>query len=190
MKIIGVTGGIGSGKSIVCKVFQTMGFPVFFSDQVAKDLMHSNLELKEQICTLFGNEAYQDGVLNRPFLAKQIFSDETLKSKLNSIVHPAVYNAFQTFCQQQMAPLIFNESALLFETGSYKRFDYTILVTAPLEVKIKRIMQRDSASELEILARVKSQLEDDEKRKFASFELVNDENKLVLDQIYTILKSI
>jgi dephospho-CoA kinase len=190
MKIIGVTGGIGSGKSIVCKVFQMMGFPVFFSDQVAKHLMHSNTELKDQICALFGNDAYQDGVLNRPFLAQQIFSDETLKSKLNSIVHPAVYSAFQTFCQKQTARLIFNESALLFETGSYKRFDYTILVTAPLEIKLKRIKQRDLASESEILARMKSQLDDDEKRKLASFELVNDENSLVLDQIYTILKSI
>ena len=143
MKKIGIAGGIGSGKSIVAKILETMNYPVYYSDERSKELVDTDLEVKEQFIKLIGTEVYQNGKLNRPFLAKQLFSNDDLRFKINEIIHPKVRNAFNLWSEKQTTSLVFNEAAILFETGGYKSLDCTILVTAPIELKIQRTQFED-----------------------------------------------
>lgn len=191
MKLIGITGGIGSGKSTVCKVLQVLGFPVFYSDLIAKDLMHNDSALKSKIIQLFGEEAYIDGLINRDFIASLIFSNPEYKNKLNQLVHPAVYNAFEKFVTDyKESSLLFNESALLIETGSYKRFYKNILVIADEEVRIKRVIHRDKTHEDQVRSRIQNQLSDEEKIKCVDFVIENNNDSKVLDQVLTILEKL
>ena len=190
MKTVGITGGIGSGKSIIGKVLTVMGFPVFYSDQEGKRLMTENQTIIQQIEMLFGSDAYTDNQLNRAFIASQIFKDESLKEQLNQIIHPAVRARLKNWAQEQSSPLVFNEAAILFETGSYKDFDYTILVTASKETRILRIIKRDKSSREEILDRMNNQWKDEEKAKLASFMIVNNDKELVLPQLEAIIDKI
>lgn len=190
MKTVGVTGGIGSGKSIVCQVLETMGFPVFYSDAEAKKCMHTDPELKQAIQQHFGKEAYENDMLNRTYLAKIIFSDSSKKEILNQLVHPAVYRAFEAWKKIQTAPILFNESALLFETGSFKRFDATILVTADPEIRIQRVMKRDSISRELVLERMNNQWNDEQKKSFSTFVISNNPTELILPQLNLILKKL
>lgn len=190
MKKIGLTGGIGAGKSIVAKVLATMGFPVFFSDTAAKELLSHNESVKKQVVKLFGSSAYIEGHLNKTYLADKIFSDQHLKKELNKIVHPAVRNYFSDWAIKQNSPLVFNEAAILFETGSYKNFDYNILVSAPKSIRIERVKKRDNSSDKEVEARMKNQWNDEKKRELADFEIVNDDSQLLIPQIEKIIKAI
>lgn len=190
MKKIGLTGGIGAGKSIVAKILATMGFSVFYSDTAGKELLSQNKSVKKQVIELFGPSAYTDGQLNRAYLADKIFSDLHLKNELNKIVHPAVRNYFSEWAIKQDSKLVFNEAAILFETGSYKDFDFNILVTAPEEIRIERIKQRDGSSDKEIQDRMKNQWSDEKKRALTDFEIINDDKQLLIPQIETILRSI
>ena len=183
MKSIGITGGIGSGKSMVCKILETLGFPVFYADSEAKKVMNSDETLKSGIIGLLGDAAYQDNALNRPFVAEKIFGDHALRKSMDSLVHPAVFRAFDQWKAQQHAALIFNESALMFETGSYKRFDATVLVTADQETRIARVIKRDSVTREQVLARISHQLSDEAKRKLCSAVIVNDEDVLLIPQV-------
>lgn len=189
MKKIGLTGGIGSGKSIICKVLKTIGYPVFNSDDEAKLLMVNNPEVIQQVKEVFGAEAYIENALNRPFLANKIFNDEGLKTALNKIVHPAVRNAFETWSKKQNTELVFNEAAILFETGAYKTFDYTVLVTAPEELRIARVVSRDGTTKQEVQQRMNNQWKDDVKKELASFVINNDNTTLVTPQIIQMLKT-
>lgn len=187
MLSIGITGGIGSGKTTVCRILEHLGYPVFYADNVGREISNTDPELRAKIKAIFGSEAYQGEELNRPYIAQRIFSDATLKEKMNAIVHPAVYRAFEAWKAGQNSPLIFNESALLFETGSYKRFDAVILVSADEEERIQRVLKRDHSQREQVLARIKQQLPDSEKMNLATYTIHNNDSDLVLPQLLKIL---
>ncbi|MFM6975771.1 MAG: dephospho-CoA kinase [Sphingobacteriaceae bacterium] len=181
---IGITGGIGSGKTTVAKVFEVLGIPVFYADLVAKELMLTNVRLRKNLVNAFGNATYRDdGSLNREYLAQLVFSQPEELAKLNELVHPAVFKAFDEWVMKQSSPYVVKEAALLFESGSFKLCDYTLLVISPEEIKIKRLMKRDHAKRQDILARMAKQMTDKEKEKLANEVLINNEQKLLIPQI-------
>lgn len=187
MKSIGITGGIGSGKSMVCRILETLGYPVFYADNAAKQNMLENLDLISAIVGTFGEKAYIDKQLNRNYLAQQIFSKTELKEKLNSLVHPTVFQSFEKWKLKQKSQIVFNESALLFETGSYSRFDKIWLVVADEETRIKRVMIRDHCSRENVHTRINNQLSDDQKMKFPCEIIHNGESDLILERILELL---
>lgn len=190
LRSVGITGGIGSGKSMVCAILEKMGYPVFYADAAAKKVMHEDALLRSQITQLLGDEAYLGHALNRPFIAGKIFSDPKLRQEMDSIVHPAVYRAFDTWKNEQHADLIFNESALLFETGSWKRFDATVLVTADKEVRIARVMQRDQVTREQVLDRMAHQLPDEEKQKRCTLQIVNNPDQMLIPQVLEMIQDL
>ena len=188
---VGITGGIGSGKSIVCKVFKLLGAPVFEADQVAKNLMNSNQEIIDHLIQLYGKEIYTDNDgLNRKKLAEIIFNNDIERERVNKIVHPWVRTEFEKWSQIQKALYVIHEAAILFESGFYKMMDFTILVTAPEEIRIKRVMKRDEVDTKIVKERIAKQWPDSEKRKLASFELQNDNSGLIIPQIIEIDKNL
>jgi len=189
MKRIGITGGIGAGKSLVAEIIKAMGYPVYNSDERAKELTDSNPKIKEGLIHLFGEEIYQNGTLNKFALAQAIFSDESLREKVNALIHPIVREDFNLWALAQNNSLVFNESAILFETGYFKNFDAIILVYAPKELRIKRIMKRDNCSENEVLKRMNSQFSDEEKYQLTEFRVLNDEQTPLLVQVEQIILS-
>lgn len=182
---IGITGNIGGGKTTVSKVFEVLGIPVFYADDAAKNVMTTDAELISGLKTTFGEEAYfDDGALNRKYIAGIVFNDEIQLAKLNAMVHPAVFRAFDTWVAQATgAPYVMKEAALLFESSSYKMCDKTIMVTAPLELRIKRVMQRDGFTREEILSRNARQLSEEKKIELADFVIRNDDTELVIPQV-------
>lgn len=171
---VGLTGGIGSGKSMVSKIIEAMGYSVFNSDEQAKELSDSHPKIREALIKLFGDEVYIESSLNRPFLASKIFNDKSLLQKVNEIIHPRVRLAFQNFSKKNNKELVFNEAAILIETGAHENFDKMILVTAPEEVRINRVMNRDKCSRDEVLQRLSKQWTDDKKKDFADIIINND----------------
>ena len=190
MKRIGITGGIGAGKSLVAEIIKAMGYPVYNSDERAKELTESNPKIKEGLIHLFGEEIYQNDTLNKFALAQAIFSDESLRKKVNALIHPIVREDFNLWALAQNNSLVFNESAILFETGSFKNFDAIILVYAPKELRIKRIMKRDNCSENEVLKRMNSQFSDEEKYQLTEFRVLNDEQTPLLVQVEKIILNV
>ncbi|MFA5244754.1 MAG: dephospho-CoA kinase [Pedobacter sp.] len=182
---IGITGGIGSGKTTVCKVFELLGIPVFYADSIAKSIMHTDAELKDQIIRVFGKDSYsENGDLDRAYISSIVFKDEAELQKLNSLVHPAVFRAFDLWVSEQVnVPYVMKEAALLFESDSYKMCDQTILVLAPEEIRIARVTERDKISEDEVKLRMKKQWPDAEKQKLANYILRNDESHLLIPEI-------
>lgn len=187
MKRIGITGGIGAGKSLVAEIIKAMGYPVYNSDELAKELTESNPKIKEGLILLFGEEIYQNDTLNKFALAQAIFSDESLREKVNALIHPIVREDFNLWVLAQNNSLVFNESAILFETGSFKNFDAIILVYAPTELRIKRIIKRDNCSENEVLKRMNSQFSDEEKYQLTESRVLNDEQTPLLVQVEKII---
>lgn len=187
---IGITGGIGSGKSYVCQILEKMGYAIFYSDLEAKKLMIQNKELIQKIKNIIGEHAYLDNELNKPIIRNFLFQNEVNKEKLNAIIHPFVYQEFEKWTNTIQKEIVFNESALLFETNSYKRFNKTILVTAPEEIRIQRLIKRDSINTEEIKKRFDAQLNDLIKRKKADFIIENDDKKLIIPQINKMLEQI
>jgi dephospho-CoA kinase len=184
---IGITGGIGSGKTTVCRVLQVMGFPVYYSDDEAKRIMHEDKELVQQILEAFGKKAYVDSRLNRSFLAEVVFRQPDKKNALNQLVHPKVRADFARWCDLQRSWLVFQESALLFETGGYKLLDKTVLVTAPETVRVQRVAKRDVTSAEAVQARINNQMKDEEKIPLADFVIENDDRQLVIPQVLNML---
>jgi dephospho-CoA kinase len=187
-KLVGITGGIGSGKSTVAKIFSILGIPVYYADDRAKWLMANDRELKNKISAAFGLESYlEDGSINRAFLASQVFSDEEKVKTINALVHPAVKMDFETWVNQQKTPYILKEAALLFETGSYRDLDKTINVSAPLKIRITRILLRDTHRTMEqIHDIIDKQLPDEEKNSLADMVIKNADNKLLIPQVLKI----
>ncbi len=173
MKIVGLTGGMGSGKTTVANFFKEMGVPVYIADDAGKSLMNTNKEVKSKIISLFGEQAYNDGLLDRKYIANQVFNSPEKLEQLNQIIHPAVGLDFQQWMNNQDSPYVLYEAAILFETGGYKKCDLIILVTAPLEDRISRLQARDNSSVDEIEARIQHQWSDDKKRKLSNFEIIN-----------------
>jgi dephospho-CoA kinase len=180
---IGITGGIGSGKSIVTNIFKVLGIPVFDADSAAKTIMNENEELKLALQKEFGTEAYQDNQLNRKYLADIVFKDAYRLEVLNSLVHPASIAAGLAWTGQQTAPYTIKEAALLFEAGSAFNLDYIIGVFAPQAVRIKRVMDRDGVSREDVLNRMSRQINEEMKMKLCDFVIVNDEQQLVIPQV-------
>lgn len=186
--LVGLTGGIGSGKSTVAKIFSILGIPIYYADDRAKWLMAFNEELKKQILTHFGPESYSgDGSLNRSYLAETVFGDEEKIKIINSLVHPAVKKDFEKWVALQSSPYVLKEAALLFETGSYKDLDKTINVSAPLKIRITRILLRDlHRNEKQVNAIIDKQMPDEEKNQMADFVIKNSDNKLLIPQVLQI----
>lgn len=180
---IGLTGGMGSGKSVVAKVFETLGIPVYYADDAAKNLMNTDRTLKDSIIKNFGPECYKDRQLDRKHLASLVFNNKAKLELLNSIIHPATIADSEKWMKSQKAPYIIKEAALLFESGADKNLDHVIGVSSPLALRIKRVMLRDGLSEKEITQRIDKQMGEKEKMKRCDFIITNDENHLVLPQI-------
>lgn len=187
---IGITGNIGGGKTTVSKIFEVLEIPVFYADDAAKKVMIEDIILVDAIKSAFGNEAYfNDGSLNRKHIASIVFNDEAELVKLNSIVHPAVFRAFDAWVAQiKNAPYVMKEAALLFESTSYKMCDYSIMVTAPLELRIERVLKRDGLTCTEIESRNAKQFSEEKKTQLADFVVRNDDTELVIPQVIELHK--
>lgn len=193
MKIVGLTGGIGSGKSTAARMFADLGVPVYNSDLEAKQLMHTSIKVKEQIINLLGKDTYVNNVLNREYIAQKVFADASLLKQLNNIVHPAVRKHFLEWTKKQKAPYVIQESAIIFENQNQDFYDYIILVTAPLEVKIDRILKRDNTTREKILSRMDNQWTDEKKEKMSDFKLINEDIvklRLKIKEIHCILSEL
>jgi dephospho-CoA kinase len=184
---IGITGNIGSGKTTVSKLFELMGIPVFYADDAAKILMVTDEELIAGIKQTFGTESYlDDKALNRKHIADIVFNDEKKLAKLNALVHPAVFRAFDKWAEEELkddVPYVLKEAAVLFESSSYKFCDKTIMVTAPLDLRIKRVMHRDNITRQEVLNREARQFTEEKKIHLADYVIKNDESELVIPQV-------
>lgn len=179
-----VTGNIGSGKSTVCRQFQQMDIPVYYADTAAKRLMHEDQALIEGLKSAFGEETYlPNGTLNRPWLAKKVFSDDQALATLNGLVHPAVHRDAAAWRSRQTAPYTLYEAAIVFELGRQDDFNGVIVVAAPEEIRKSRVMQRDGVDAAAFQARAANQWSDDKKEALANFLIVNDGRRLLLPQI-------
>jgi dephospho-CoA kinase len=183
VKRIGLTGGIGSGKSYIAGVLEKMGYPVYYSDEQAKVLTDTHPEIRAGLISRFGTNIYSEGILNRKELAAHIFNSEPDRNFVNQLIHPVVRADFDRWCAEQHTALVFNEAAILFETGAYQQFDATVLVIAPLETRIERIMQRDRCTVEQAEARMKSQWSDEQKTPLANAIVSNNGHEAVLIQV-------
>jgi dephospho-CoA kinase len=180
---VGLTGGIGSGKSTVARVFQHLGIPIYDADSRAKALYTEDTLLQEQVIQLLGEEAYTGGRLNRPWIAERVFNNQALLEALNKLVHPAVGRDFYAWLKKQNAPYVIKEAAIMFESGSHLALDEVILVSAPVEVRLGRVMNRDGLSAPEIRQRMARQWSEEERRAHSQHEINNNGHHLVLPQI-------
>ena len=181
---IGITGGIGVGKSVVTKIFKVLGIPTYDADREAKDIMVKNDAVRQSLMQTFGKEVYfEDGSLNREWLGKRVFSDADELKKLNAIVHPAVIKDGEDWAAAQTSIYSVKEAALLFESGSSKALDFTILVVSPLELRIERVMQRDKVDREEVLRRINKQMPEEEKEKLSDCIVYNDDEHSLIEQV-------
>jgi dephospho-CoA kinase len=183
---VGLTGGIGSGKTTVAHVFETLGIPVYYADTEAKRIMNEDADLKDAIIKNFGSASYKNSELDRAYLSQIVFNDSYKLDVLNSLVHPATIRDADLWMKNQNSPYVIKEAALLFESGAAGHLDYVIGVYAPSEMRIKRVMQRDGVSREEILKRIKSQMDENIKMKLCDFVITNDESELVVSQVLKI----
>jgi len=184
---VGITGGIGSGKSTVCDIFKLLGIPVFEADLIAKQLINSNSEIIQGLVHLFGEGIYiQDKGVDRKKLAEIIFNDDLQLAKINALVHPIVRNEFNLWLRKQKSKYVIHEAAILFESGFYKMMDFTILVSASEKQRVEWVMKRDGISEKQVLERIAKQWSDAQKRKLASIEIKNNNKDLIIPQIVNI----
>jgi dephospho-CoA kinase len=180
---IGLTGGIGSGKTTVAKIFELLGIPVYYADDAAKRIMNEDEELKAAIQKQFGHEAYKNGELDRSYLSAKVFSDPLQLEILNSLVHPATIRDAGKWMSQQKASYTIKEAALIFESGSAEHLDYVIGVYAPAQLRIKRTMQRNDMTYDDVKQRMDKQLDENMKMKLCDFVIYNDEEHLLIPQV-------
>ncbi|MGH2622279.1 MAG: dephospho-CoA kinase [Sphingobacterium sp.] len=184
---IGITGGIGVGKSIATRIFNVLNIPTYDADTEAKKLMTEDVHIRQALQSLFGNQVYlSNGNLNRAWLSKEVFSTPDKLTQLNKIVHPVVIKHAEDWADVQVAPYSIKEAALLFESGSYKSLDFSILVTSPSNLRLERVMARDHVSKEEVEGRIAAQMPEDEKAKLADYTIVNDNNHSLIKQIMTL----
>ena len=184
--MIGLTGGIGAGKTTVADVFAALGIPVFNADHAAKELMQNSPVIKEQLINQFGDKVYEDGILNKSYLASVVFSDPYQLELLNAIVHPITIQAAWDWAKLQTAPYVIKEAALLFESNAVEGLDFVIGVTAPMSLRIQRIIQRDACTKQEAEKRMHHQISDTIKMKLCDKVIVNDEIQLLTPQVVAI----
>jgi len=193
MLSVGISGGIGSGKTIICTIFQILGISVYNSDLKAKKIMETNQEVRKEIIKLLGKESYLNNLtLNRKFIAQKVFNQKELLSKLNEIVHPAVRQDAEIWSKNipQEGGYYLRESAILFETGIYKQLHINILVVAPEKLRIQRIKNRDGLSGEDITLRMKNQWSDEQKLKLTDFVIINDGKNFLIPQILKIHRTL
>ncbi len=189
-KVIGLTGGIGSGKSTIAREFAALGVPVYHSDDRAKYLMNSDEELKQQLMALLGPETYREGLLNTGFVAKHIFADPAALKSWNKLVHPAVALDFAQWLSDQDSPYVLKEVAILFETGGETQCDAVVLVTALKGQRLARVMARDGTPKPQIDQRMDLQWSDDVKKEKADFVIENNDLALALKQVTNVHKAL
>jgi len=188
---VGITGGIGSGKSTACKVFRVLGIPVFEADRMARQLMNSDPEIHSRLIQVFGTAVYlPDQTIDRKFLAEIVFNNPSLLAQLNKIVHPVIRNNFNNWCLEQQSPYILHEAAILFESGFYKMMDKTITVVTNEEERIQRVLKRDGTTPEMVKQRIQNQWTDEQRISLADFVIGNNENELIIPQIIEIDKKI
>ena len=175
MKIVGLTGGIGSGKTTVAGFFRDLDVQIYIADEAGKRLLNTSSQIRESVIALLGEESYEGNSPNRKFIASRVFNNKDLLEKLNKIIHPAVEQDFKNWLLDQSADYVIYEAAILFETGSYKKCDLNILVTAPQKLRIARLQKRDNSSEEEIQQRMDNQWSDEKKSELADFTIKNEE---------------
>jgi dephospho-CoA kinase len=181
---VGVTGGIGSGKTTVCKLFESKGIPVYYADDRAKKLMLANKKLKSAIKDLLGQESYfRNGRINRKYISSLVFNDKSLLKRLNAIIHPVVLQDSEDWFSQQKTKFAIKEAALLIESLSYKTLDKIIVVTAPEKLRIDRVVKRDKTSIEKVKERMKNQLNDSDLLKYADYIIINDGNNDLLSEV-------
>jgi dephospho-CoA kinase len=181
---IGITGGIGSGKTIVCGIFEVLGVPVYYADYHAKMLMESDVRIQKELIKLFGPSIIQAGKIDRAKLAGILFNNDNALRSVNSIVHPAVRKDFDRWGMEMTEHLyIIEEAAILFESGAYKLLDFNIAVSAPEDIRIKRVMIRDNTSREEVLSRISKQMTEHERNSLADAVIINDESELLIPQV-------
>src|SRR5450759_739784 len=183
---LGVTGGIGSGKTSVCRVFDVLGVPVFSADREAQEIMKTDNVIIGKINSLVGKDLYIKGSLNRKELATIIFNDSTLLEKVNSVVHPAVFDRFRKWVSEQTTPYVIMEAAILFESGASKYVDKIATVIAPVEQRVERVILRNKLSREEVLERMRNQMDDTTRIKLSDFIISNSENDMIIPAILKI----
>lgn len=190
MKVIGLTGGIGSGKTTIAKLFESFGIPVYYADIEAKELMNSSNELKVKLIDLFGENAFDNDALNRSYIANVVFKDKKKLTELNALVHPEVEKHFKNWLKDQKAAYVIQENAIIFENNKQFDFDHIITVTAPKKIKIERIMDRDNTTKEQVKQRMNNQLDDDFKVRNSKYVIYNtdiQESKLQAESIHKAL---
>ncbi len=189
---VGITGGIGSGKTTVCRFFEILGTPVFEADKAGKRLLDTHPKVKKEMIDLFGEDIYtSDGTINRKKLAGIIFNDQFYLSRVNELVHPAVREEFFRWLKDHHHfPYVVHEAAILFESGFYKLMDFTLLVTAPEKERIKRVMERNQISKKKIKERMSHQFSEKKKARMADVVLLNDNTHLIIPEIIEIDKKL
>ena len=190
MKKIGLTGGIGVGKTFVSEIFQKMGYSVFFADLHAKKCMHESDDLKTEIKQNFGNEIYQKGVLQKDRLSNIVFNDTKKLQELNGLVHPFVQRRFEDWCKNQQSKFVIKEAAILFESEAHKGLDGIICVSAPFQKRIERVIKRDNCTKEDVIKRIENQMPQEKKEKLSDFVILNNDKKELLPQIISICKKL
>ena len=190
MKKIGLTGGIGVGKTFVSEIFQKMGYSVFLADLHAKKCIHESDDLKNEIKKKFGNEIYQKGVLQKNRLADIVFNDTKKLQELNNLVHPFVQRHFEAWCKNQQSKFVIKEAAILFESEAHKGLDGVICVSAPFQKRIERVMKRDNCTKEDVIKRIENQMPQEKKEKLSDFVILNNDKKELLPQIISICKKL
>jgi dephospho-CoA kinase len=183
---LGITGGIGSGKTSVCRVFEVLGIPVFSADRQAQELMEKDNDIIAGINSITGKDLYKSGNLNRTDLASIIFNDRTILKRVNSLVHPAVFDRFANWMLQQAAPYVIMETAILFESGASAIVDRIATVVAPVEQRVKRVMIRNKLSQEQVMERIRNQMDDKERMRQSDFIISNSENDMIIPSVLKI----
>jgi dephospho-CoA kinase len=183
---LGITGGIGSGKTSVCRVFEVLGIPIFSADRAANELMEKDKEIVSKINSIIGKDLYSSGSLNRMELATIIFNDDKLLKKINSVVHPAVFDAFEKWTINQTGSYVIMEAAILFESGAAEFVDRVATVVAPVEQRVQRVILRNKLSREQVMERMRNQIEDEERIKLSDYVINNSENDMIIPEILRI----
>jgi len=183
---LGITGGIGSGKTSVCRVFSVLGIPVFSADPAASEIMENDPEIRNKLNLIAGKDLYSDGKLNRTDLANIIFNDHSILSKVNLLVHPVVFSEFRKWSMLQQSPYVIMEAAILFESGASKLVNKIATVAAPLQERIERVMQRNNLTLEQVNDRIRNQMSDEERIMKADYVIRNSENDMIIPQILEI----
>jgi dephospho-CoA kinase len=180
---VGITGGIGSGKSTVAKVFEVLGIPVYYADEAARRVMNEDEEVRRQIIQHFGASSYKNNQLDRAYIAGQVFNNKQKLELMNSLVHPATIRDSENWMHRQTTPYAIKEAAIIFESGTQDQYDYIIGVTAPVPLRVLRAMKRDGSTREQVLARMEKQIQDIIKMRLCDFVIHNDEQQAIIPQV-------